>query len=407
VRICKIWDADYPWDVRVEKIVSSLNEAGHEVHLVCRNLARRPAYERLEDMQIHRLPILPGSALNYLASFPAFCNPLWLSKIRQVIRKNSIDLLMVRDLPMAPAAVLVARRCGIPVVFDMAEDYPAMIRDVWRFEDFRLSNFLVRNPAFVDRIERLCIRKFDQILTVVDESSARLIDQYGIEPDRVQVVSNTPKMAGLPCVDASTNVAAEENKPLKLIYVGGLEPARNLEVVIRGMSLDAANLDCSLCVLGKGTGEASLKSLTDELGMRERVEFRGFLEHSAIADVLQASDVGVIPHPATDHTNTTVPNKLFDYMAYGKPVLASDTRPVQRIIESEDCGLVFRYDSPQEFRNQLGRLADSELRRSMGDRGRKAVEREYNWEVDAERLVEFLAEELTQSDPLSERSLPG
>src|SRR3954468_7297078 len=55
MRICKIWDGDYPWDVRVEKVALSLTEAGHEVHLVARNTHRRPIREKLAEAQVHRL----------------------------------------------------------------------------------------------------------------------------------------------------------------------------------------------------------------------------------------------------------------------------------------------------------------------------------------------------------------
>src|SRR5690606_13666302 len=59
MRICKVWDAEYPWDVRVEKIARSLSEAGHTVHLVARNRDRRPTEEQLEECHVHRLAPLP------------------------------------------------------------------------------------------------------------------------------------------------------------------------------------------------------------------------------------------------------------------------------------------------------------------------------------------------------------
>ena len=71
MRICKVYDADYPWDIRVEKITDSLIQHGHEVHLVCRNLKRSPGYECSEQLHIHRLPGVDNPTLNYAISFPA------------------------------------------------------------------------------------------------------------------------------------------------------------------------------------------------------------------------------------------------------------------------------------------------------------------------------------------------
>src|SRR3990172_5189513 len=146
MRICKIYDGDYPWDVRVQKILLTLVEKGYEVHLVCRNLAKRPTYEYLDKVHIHRLTYFKNDGINSVFSFPAPFNPLWLRTIMRVIRKNKADLIIVRDLPLTLAAILIGRIYGIPVVFDMAEDYPAMVRDIWRFSGFKAANLLARNP---------------------------------------------------------------------------------------------------------------------------------------------------------------------------------------------------------------------------------------------------------------------
>src|SRR2546423_14908995 len=82
VTVCKVWDADYPWDVRVEKVCRSLRRA-HEVHLVSRNTRRRSRYERYDGIHVHRLPVLPWLPPRASAAlgFPAFFNPLWLRTI--------------------------------------------------------------------------------------------------------------------------------------------------------------------------------------------------------------------------------------------------------------------------------------------------------------------------------------
>src|SRR4051812_3724988 len=105
--ICHIWDADYPWDVRVEKISDSLSKK-HEVHLVCRNTARRPRYERINGSTIHRLPCLPKlfGRMQRLVGFPAFFNPIWVYMIWQTVRTTNADMILVRDLPLALTALL-------------------------------------------------------------------------------------------------------------------------------------------------------------------------------------------------------------------------------------------------------------------------------------------------------------
>jgi len=100
------------------------------------------------------------------------------------------------------------------------------------------------------------------------------------------------------------------------------------------------------------------------------------------------ADVGVIPHYVTDSWNSTIPNKLFDYMLAGLPVVVSDTRPTARIVRAERCGEVFRDRDVEDLTRCLLALGDQAVRREMGRRGREAVQRHFNWDVDGQRLLD-------------------
>ena len=100
-----------------------------------------------------------------------------------------------------------------------------------------------------------------------------------------------------------------------------------------------------------------------------------------------SATVGVIPHPKNDHTDTTIPNKLFDYMACGRPVVVSSAAPLERIVTQERCGLVFTAGSPENLADVLAHLsADRTAREEMGRNGAKAVRRRFHWERDAGAL---------------------
>nr|MDA8163950.1 hypothetical protein [Desulfobacteraceae bacterium] len=73
-----LWDSDYPWDIRVEKICATLRDAGWKMHLVCRNRARRPREEVADGICLHRLGCLPPrwGRLNDVYGFPFFLSPV-------------------------------------------------------------------------------------------------------------------------------------------------------------------------------------------------------------------------------------------------------------------------------------------------------------------------------------------
>jgi len=97
----------------------------------------------------------------------------------------------------------------------------------------------------------------------------------------------------------------------------------------------------------------------------------------------------LIPHRVTAHTNSTIPNKLFEYMLLGKPVLATDMVPVRRLLDETQCGMVYR--THEEGVEALIRLRDMTLRRRLGENGRRAVLDRYRWDRDGVRLVQAVA----------------
>ena len=102
-------------------------------------------------------------------------------------------------------------------------------------------------------------------------------------------------------------------------------------------------------------------------------------------------DVGLVPHAVNELTQTTIPNKLFDYMAAGLCVLSSPMRPVAEIIEQEKCGEVIAFDPDAWARAFADFAASPERRLHMGSRGREAVMARYNWERAAMEAIETVS----------------
>jgi glycosyltransferase involved in cell wall biosynthesis len=97
-----------------------------------------------------------------------------------------------------------------------------------------------------------------------------------------------------------------------------------------------------------------------------------------------------VPHHATESWNTTVPNKLFDYMSKGKPVIVSNAKPVERIVREEQCGIVFKDRDSEDLARAIVTLKPESIRTAMGQRGRDAIARKYNWAIDEQRLCNAL-----------------
>jgi glycosyltransferase involved in cell wall biosynthesis len=400
MKIGVVFDGDYPWDVRVWKVATSLSDHAHEVHLVCRNLARRAEEEARDGIRIHRLRPLASAKLNALVTFPAFLNPAWIGRIAEVVRAHGIEALIVRDLPLALAAVAVGQRHGVPVLLDMAENYPAMLRDVNRFERFRLQNVLVRNPLLASLVERIALRLVDHVVVVIEEARDRLL-RMGLAADRISIVRNTPKVELARCPTAWGSPACDAAK-LTVAFVGGLEPTRGLEAALEMFAAAVRRVpELRLTIIGDGRWKGDLEAQARALGIGGHVEFTGRREYQRALFEVQRADIGFIPHRVTAHTNSTIPNKLFEYMLLGKAVLATDMAPVRRLLEEARCGMVYR--TREEGVEALVRLRDATVRRRLGENGRQAVLDRYRWDHDGATLVQAV-ERLAAAFPEVARS---
>jgi len=389
MKILYIWDADYPWDVRVEKICTTLANAGNEVHIAARNLKCLPEYENINGIHIHRLKIWSTIKINSILSFPAFFSPIWRKFLDNIIKKNNINIIIVRDLPMAPAGILAGKRNKIPVIFDMAEDYVSLIRAIWAKRKFQGLNLIVRNPCLAKLVERYSFRNADHIIVVVNEAIDVVLKSGG-SSGRVTVVGNTPslKMFKKQTIKIDNQLELIKNR-FTAIYVGGIQMGRGLQVVIDALPEIIPQIpDFLFVVVGDGYATEQLKEKIRQKGVKEHVLWTGWVDHKLIYNYISLCNIGLIPHIVNSHKNTTVPNKLYDYMGLGLPVIASDAAPLKRIILEENCGKVFQSGDSGELARLVLEIFKSDS--DYGTNGKNAVLNKYNWEKEREKIIEVV-----------------
>lgn len=395
LRILAIYAEDYPWDVRVSKLLTGFQAHGCEVQLVCRNLKRLPSRETVGTIPCRRvLPPNLSPRLNSALSLPAFFSPVWLRAIEQGIRESRADLVMVRDLPLSPLALKAAERAGLPLLIDFAENHPAMWGSLRAsYPELKSARWL-KIPAMGRRLERYVAPRAAKMFVVVEEMREHLV-ACGAHPERIHVVSNTPDLdlfslatGSGPAPDPATGKGY-----LDFIYVGFIDRCRGLRQIIEALPyLAAQNPPPRLHIVGDGDFVPDLKSLASSLGLGESVVFHGWLEHRQVPAAIERADVGLIPHLRNEHTDTTIPNKLFDYMACAKPVLVTDARPLARVVAEENCGRSFRDGDRDDLVNQMRAFWDADYRAACGSRGQAAVRRRYHWQPDLLTAVEAVRE---------------
>lgn len=381
-----VYKEDYPWDVRVEKIANSLANDGNEVTIVCQNRANRVRAEKIGDLEILRLPRtdrLPVM-LQRLANIALWFNPIWIRTLLLAIPKEEHAIIIVRDIPLVFSALFVKAMRRVKIVLDMAECYPEMYASVAQFTKRSIADRLLKNVMITSLYEKLAVDFVDHVLVMVEESRRRLLDK-GISSTKLSIVSNTPPIGG-----AKISRVMHTGSQLRIVYVGFLTRIRGLDVTIRAVKDYLENgypvSDVKIDIVGKGPAREELVSLVSELDLKECVSIHGWLDQFEVDNLISNANVGALTYRVCRHWNSTIPNKLFDYMAAGLPVLATEVIPIKRIVEEEECGVICKDQDWKDVAAKMVELRDPAVRQSLGDNGRGAIEDRYNWSIDEQIL---------------------
>lgn len=315
-----------------------------------------------------------------------------MKELEKSILKDSSDIIIVRDLPLSPTAYYVGRKYKIPVIIDMAENYPAMIEDTWTFRGPNLFDYVIRNPMLLRKLEKWIIPRLDGVWVVSEASRRRVLEMTG-ERNPIWIVGNTPRL--IVKQEIKFHPLMETIKirnALCLLYVGGLEKTRGIQTVILSLSLAIKKLgkDIFFVVVGQGESMNELKKLVVDLHLENHVCFAGWIDQQYVPGIISSSDICLVPHYVTEHTNTTIPNKIYDYMAQGKPVVVSHACALCDIVESFECGRFYNDKDFNKLADIIIELDSENLRNHLGSAGRIAILERYNWQFDEKILLESI-----------------
>ena len=351
--------------------------------MVCRMEESVLRTESVDGIRCHRVVGFGANKqIRRLSTTPAPFNPTWTRLFRKLCQINRPDLIFVRDVPLSPLALKVGAEIKCPVIVDIAENHPAMWKNVLKSDRFKISSFFLKNPRVAELFEQGVIKKADSIFVVVNEMKDRLVSM-GAVSEKIHIVSNTPPSGNWPTpLNKQPLLLDRSAPPLDLVYVGHVSRTRGIELVVQAISkLKLMNTETNLHIIGSGDYLKIIEKIATDLEVRDLLILHGWIPNEQLSDILSKFDVGVIPHLIDEHTDTTIPNKLFDYMAQGLPSLVAGAKPLSRIVKEENCGLA--YDGTvDDMVKQILRLKDPILREKLSRNGRAAFETKYHWEID-------------------------
>lgn len=388
-----VLDAPFPPDIRVEKEARTLIRKGYEVHLVC--VGEQNETETVGHIVVHRVVVDKSSIYKRLKHtrplFNFFHTTFWAQKLLQLHREEKISVIHAHDLTTAPYALLAGKKSKIPVILDMHENYPEA-QKAYRSNNKAETSIKANIAYWLDRlVEKLCVQSAFQVIVVAKERKNQLINQ-GFNESKIFIISNTVDIDYVSKNPVKFKLVEKYKGRFIITYVGGFGAHRGLETLIKSIALikDKVSNLCLLLVGGRPSEIEKFKTLCQRLGVENLVEFAGWAHFEQIPSYIHLSRICIIPHVKSGHTDTTLPHKLFQYMFFEKPVIATDCLPLKRIIQECKCGIVVKSGDPASFADAILSLYNNpKLSEKMGHNGKKAVMNKYNWGKSEQTLLKI------------------
>jgi glycosyltransferase involved in cell wall biosynthesis len=393
MKILMLLDSIFPPDVRVEKEARALLNAGHELLLLSMGTNHRPSEEVIDGIKVIRTMVPPSQIIlkrawdlfNFTCTF---IDPFWEKALTDAINANKPDVLHVHDLRMLKTGISIAHKSDLRLVIDLHENYPEGLK-VWRVGwQGKLINFI--SPIWRwKQMEKTYLPLADRIVTVVNEAKEHYINDCSVTSGKITVVMNVEDLEYFHSLPI--NEMKKYTPYFSILYVGGFGIHRGIHTAIQAMPLVLNKItNARLILVGSGGNEVELKRLAIESGVEETVEFCGLQPFDSIPSYISASDICLVPHISSGHTNSTIPHKLFQYMALAKPVIVSSAKPLARIVEETKAGLVYPSGDADALAEAIIKLHDdSELAANTSQAGLKAVKETYNWQFEGNKLIKL------------------
>jgi len=375
-----------PFDRRVWLELRTLRDAGFRVAAICPMGDRwTEPYEQIEGVSIWRYPPPPPTqgALSYVWEF-LYC---WLQTARlsvTVLARHGFDVIHAANPPDTFWAIAAFYKLfGKRYVFDHHDLCPELY--LARFGEQRRGSLLHR---LLSLLEWAQFRTADIVISTNESYRQVAIGRGGMSNSRVFVVRSGPsreRFATVRPVDA----ALKNGRRHLVAYLGVMAPQDGVDHLLRAARIlvhEQGRRDVGFILIGSGDSFDELRELTRKLDLESCVHFTGRIPDAEVETILATADVCVCPDPRNPLNDVSTMNKVLEYMACGRPVVAYDLR--EHRYSAGEGALYAEPNHEDDLASKIAALLDDpEQRRRMGVYNRQRFLERMAWEHSAGELL--------------------
>lgn len=290
----------------------------------------------------------------------------------QTLIAEDADIYHFHEYVLTPVAMKMIKR-NKKVIYDLHEDSPRQLRQNLNNKFGKFIGGM--GERYIEKSENRLIRESDGVITVVDSIAERLRRVGG---KRVFLIANYPILE-----ENDQNISARV-KGNQICYCGGVSRIRGISQMIDAME----DVEGTLVLAGPFPND-----LQEEVSARkgwEKVDYRGVLPKAQVDRIYSESVVGLCIYLVTPNNVNSNPNKLFEYMNAGMPLVCSDFSLWSEIVEKGECGVCVNPENPKEIAKEVNYLLlNRDVSSQLGENGRKIVREKYNWNVEEKKLFQL------------------
>jgi len=374
MKVCLIVSNKFTNDARVYKEAETLSKNNFKVVVFATNPQKKlPEKEIINQFVVKRLPIETYKLRLKLHKLVSQFIPALLR-----LRAEKAEIYHASDLDTLMIAYLACLGRKTKLIYDSHE--------LWleRQEIFGSASILTRSIyRFMLLQEKMLINKVDLVITVSDSIAQYLKNHYRIK--KPEIVRNCPRLLTRERNQIFKDKFNLSNKKI-VLYQGNLTKERGLMELVE--STQWFSEDVVLILMGEGDLIKELKNYVKLKSLDKKVFFHEPVPLQDLSKYTASAEIGVIPYLNLSLNHYfSLPNKLFEYLHAGLPVVASNFPEISRIINSEKVGVTFNPSDPKDISAKINSVFSNQKKyKNMKERSIK-VAKKYTWENESKVLL--------------------
>ena len=391
MKIGMILDHTFPHDPRVKNEAEALIKNGKQVYLFCLSFDRSfKKNEIIEGINICRYYC---SWITYKFSALAYTFPFykWImsKKIKNFIKKNHIEVLHIHDIQIASSVFLANKTFNLEVVLDLHENRPEIMKEYKHVKSF-VGQMLIK-PINWKKAEEKFSKQSKNVVVVTELAKDELITRTGLKKEKLVVFPNTVSQVFYTDYKIDKNITNKYSDFFVLLYLGNTSKRRGIDLVLDSIPEIIKEIkNFKFVVVGSSSYDEIIKEKVKKLGISNFVDLEGWKDENLFQSYIKSSKIGVSPLVSNIHHDTTYANKIFQYISLACPVLCSDVKAQDELINKYNFGLSFQSGNREDFIKKVYLLyRDLELRESLQKNCLNAILNHLNNSIVSKNLVKI------------------